>query len=305
MRFLTSAIVWLLFLNYSSSQDLVPGYHLEPGKKYFISQELNQRTSTEGELIGNVSLDIKSTLEMEVLSVDESGIYTLSCSYSGLELDFFSPRRDISISSSNHAFSPVKEYLKELEKKHFTVQMSPYGKFIRVNDLDSIIDALSLDTGTSVEFEQQALVRKTIQEAFGVFALLNISNIAMHVYGDSCLDNCTKENRVLFNARMVNITNNLYYSMTNDPAWRIQGVGIIHETNTTIEMNEYNLVTDLKGSQTYDLLFNAETGWIKEGISKQRIQALSGLKDHDELPEGLKIPSLTETEFVFRGGKIN
>ena len=304
MRFLTSAIVWLLYFTCSSSQDLVPGYHLEPGKKYFISQELSQSTSTEGELIGNVSLDIKSTLEMDVLSVDETGNYTLSCSYKDLELDFFSPRKDIAISSSNSAFSPVKACLKELEKKHFIVQMSQFGEFVLVNDLDSIINGLTIETMIVGEPEQQEMIRKTIREAFGVFAVLNTSNIALHVYGQNCLENCTMESRILFNARMVNITNNLYYSETDDPFFRIQGVGIIQETTTTIELNNYNLVTDLKGSQTYDMMFNNETGWITGGKSKQRIQAMSGLKGHDELPEGLKIPSLTETEFAFRGGEL-
>lgn len=286
------------------AQELPPRYRLVPGEQYFLSQKLSQTTRTEdGNLVGNVSLDISNTLDLEVASVTGAGDYLLNCRYTSLELDFFAPQADIALSSSSTTFTPIKTYLSHLEGSPFNVLMSPYGAFLEIRGLDSIINNLT-DLGETVNVETGDLIKKTIHDAFGAAALRSTANIAMHFYDDTSTFKCVKETGVLFNGRPVKITNNLYFTTLEDNRRRVQGVGVIGASSTTIEMNDYLLVTSIRGNQTYDFLCELPSGWIREGMSKQKIHSLSGVRNHDELPAGLKIPSITESEYRFTGGKI-
>lgn len=319
MKFRTTIIILLLASGLLHGQDRPPRYKLEPGDRYFLEQKLSQTTRTEdGNLAGNVSLDISNTLSLEVTLVTAGGNYLMNCTYKSLELDFFAPQADIALSSSNSAFIPIKSYLNTLQESSFTVLMSAHGAFLEVRGLDSIINNLvpaetndAEATGgdeqvkkRSERAESEDLVRKTIHDAFGARALTSTANIALNFYDDTSMYQCVKQTEVLFNGRPVKITNNLYFRTLDDHARRVQGVGVIGESNATLEMNDMLLVTSLKGNQTYDFLCDLPSGWIREGMSKQKIHSLSGVRNHDELPEGLKIPSVTESEYRFRGGKI-
>lgn len=305
MRVLTTIIFLIVGSIILDAQENAPQYRLSVGEQYYLSQELSQVTQTEdGNLVGNISLDISNTLELDVISVTAAGNYVLDCRYTMLELDFFAPQSDIAISSSSSAFGPIKTYLDALKGSPFTVLMSRYGEFLEVMDLDSTINALSAEpaqeTGAG---ERGTIIKKTIGNAFGAAALKSMANTALHFYDDTAVSKCIKKTEVMFNGRPIEITNNLYYNKIQDHSLRVQGVGVISETTTRIELNALMLVTSLKGNQTYDFLCDLQTGWPKEGMSKQKIHALSGIRDHDELPEGLKIPSVTETEFSFTGGR--
>ena len=328
MRILATIIFLILNSTILSAQEKSPRYRLSVGEQYYMSQELSQVTQTEeGNLIGNISLDISNTLELDVSDVTAAGNYILDCRYTALELDFFAPQSDIAISSSSSAFSPIKTYLNMLKGSPFTVLMSKHGEFLEIMGLDSTINALSTqpdqetgdrDTGEHKagdvspgavkkkgyeDGETGALIKKTIGDAFGAAALKSMANTALHFYDDTAASTCVKKTEVLFSGRPIEITNNFYYNKIQDHSLRVQGVGVIRETTARIELNEFVLVTSLKGNQTYDFLCDLRTGWPKEGMSKQKIHSLSGIRDHDELPEGLKIPSVTETEFSFTGGK--
>lgn len=338
-----STIIYLLFACGSlTAQESPPRYNLKVGDRYFLEQKLSQSTRTEdGNLVGNVSLDISNTLELEVDSVTPDGSYLLRCNYTSLKLDFFAPQSDIAISSSNSAFIPIKSYLTNLEGTTFSALMSATGAFLEVRGLDSAIHQLNppgalqpqkkehaekvkakgqrispepaekehsgIDRQRTEQNEKgrERLIKKTIQDAFGAAALRNAASIALNFYDDTSTFRCVKESEVLFNGRPVKISNNLYYTTLDQNARRVQGVGVIAESTTTIELNDYLLVTSLKGSQTYDFLCALPSGWVLEGMSKQKIQSLSGVRNHEELPDGLKIPSITESEYRFRGGKLN
>lgn len=305
MRVLTTIIFLIVGNIILNAQENAPQYRLSVGEQYYLSQELSQVTQTEdGNLVGNISLDISNTLELDVTAVTAAGNYVLDCRYTMLELDFFAPQSDIAISSSSSAFGPIITYLDALKGSPFTVLMSRYGEFLEVMDLDSTINALSAEpaqeTGAG---DRGTIIKKTIGNAFGAAALKSMANTALHFYDDTAVSKCIKRTEVMFNGRPIEITNNLYYNKIQDHSLRVQGVGVISETTTRIELNALMLVTSLKGNQTYDFLCDLRTGWPKEGMSKQKIHALSGIRDHDELPEGLKIPSVTETEFSFTGGR--
>jgi hypothetical protein len=60
----------------------------------------------------------------------------------------------------------------------------------------------------------------------------------------------------------------------------------------------------VSGTQTYDLQMDRETGWPVKSISRQRVVIETTIVRSPYLPEGLKIPSYTETLFEVTGSKL-
>jgi hypothetical protein len=299
----TTTIIWLLLcVAQVTAQEEKARYRLLPGETYFITQELIQETETDNiEFRNNASLTINSTIEFEVKRITPAGDYHFSCRYRDLSLSFFSPRSDLYINSQDQAFSQIKSYLRTLEKHRFGVEMSVFGEFRESDSLDSIINSLFREE--LPDSLQHDLIIRTLREAFGQNALVSLVNTAMNVYSDTLSEDGSKFAAIAFNARMLPVKNRFYYLAVDDAMLRIQGVGVIEETESIIEQQKGSIVTSMHGQQTYDHLFSRGTGWIRRGISKQRIYMLSTIRGHSELPDGLKIPSYTESEYVFRGGK--
>jgi hypothetical protein len=303
MRQFTVVICIFAFFLRTWSQAEVPRYQLNPGERYFITQELIQETQAEtSHLKDNTTLDINCTIEFLVESISQDGNYLFTCRYSDLSLSFFSPRADLYISSQNPAFNNMQDYMKELEKHRFQIVLSPYGELLDADSLDPFID--SLFSGASKKIRHHELFTKTIREAFGSNALSGLINLTINVYTDTPRENIVKHGTISFNARSLPVKNSFYYLPVNEHSLRVQGVGIIEESEDVIERGRTLIHTTMLGQQTYDLLFHIHTGWLIRGVSKQRIQGISTLYEHDELPQGLKIPSVTVSEYTFRGGKL-
>ena len=284
------------------SQAEIPRYHLKPGERYFITQELIQETKTENSnLKDNITLDINCTVEFMVRSISSDGNYYFTCRYKNLGLSFFSPRADLYISSQNPAFSKIKDYLKELENRSFQIVLSPFGELLEADSLDPVIDSLFSEAAKGTRDHE--LFTRTLKEAFGSNALSGLVNTVLNVYTSSPDDNRVKDATISFNARSLPVKNSFYYLPVNEKSLRVQGVGIIEESEDIIEYGHTLIRTTMLGQQTYDLLFDRYTGWLIKGVSKQRIQSISTLNEHDHLPEGLKIPSLTTSEYNYKGGK--
>ncbi|MEX0985831.1 MAG: DUF6263 family protein [Bacteroidales bacterium] len=304
MHRVVSVILFLFSLTYANGQSEPHRYRFSIGEEYYLKTSMKQNTETENmELQGNVSLDIKSTLLMAVSSITSTGHYELNCWYEGLTLNFFSPGSEIFISTEASEFHPIRTYITELEKNTFKVVMSDIGEFILIEQLDSIINSFlsNLDTVTT----KDSIIVKTIKESFGEEALRGLGNTVLNVFNDSSATSCTKESTFSFNAKPVQIIKNIYYHPASESTFRVQGIGIIEETTDIFELREMALVTTMKGNQTYDFLCSYDTGWIKKGVSKQRIHTLSVMKSHNDIPDGLKIPSFTESEYIFKGGRIS
>jgi len=299
----TYTIIWLIFcFSRATPQEEVVHYRLNPGETYFITQELIQETETDNiEFRNNASLTINSTIEFRVERLSFAGDYHFTCRYRDLSLSFFSPRSDLYINSQDQAFSHIKTYLRALEQHHFAVEMSLFGEFRKSESLDSIIHSLFIEE--LPDSLQHDLITKTLREAFGQNALISLINTAMNVYSDTLSDESSKFAAISFNAKMLPVKNRFYFMPVDNDMLRVQGVGVIEETESIIEQENGSIVTTMHGQQTYDHLFSLESGWIKRGISKQRIYMMSTIRGHSELPDGLKIPSYTESEYVIRGGK--
>jgi len=304
MRYIFYIMLFITGFFPLQSQEQFPSYQLEVGDRYFIRQELNQGTDSDNmEITGNASLDIKFRLDMHVTGILPGGSYDIACSYSDLALDFFSPSSGHAISSRSEAFTPIQRYLELLEEVEFGIRLSDHGKILRIWNLDRQISDVTYD-GT-IDSAKNQVIRQTLTESFGSAAVYSLSSILTDLYNDSSDTRCDKVNTIYFNAKPVEIQKTLYYSNTGSENLRVQGVGMITESTGEIEFSDGTIVSTMKGNQTFDYLVDRRTGWIIRGVSKQKIHTLSVIKDNSSLPEGLRIPSITSSEYEFTGGVVH
>ncbi len=282
------------------SQEEIPRYKLKPGEIYLITMELIQETETENTDLGeNMTIDIDCTIEFQVESISSDGSFHFSCSYKNLAVSFFSPRAELYISSRNQDFSNLQYYLTELENRSFRLVISPYGELLEADSLNPIIE--SLIPGDTLNRKYHKLIIRTVREAFGSSALLGMVNTVINVYSKSPDTRSVKYTRISYNGSLLPVRKSLFYSMADEESMRIQGVGVIEETEDSFQNGRSVVQTSITGQQTYDLLYDRQTGWLITGLSKQRIHSLFSLKENNELPKGLKVPSLTVSEIKFTG----
>ena len=294
-------IILLLIAISLNAQNKPDRYNLQLGEHYFITQVMKQNTVSDNRgMTGTVSLDIYSTIHMEVINITTQGNYLFSCFYSDLELSFFSPASSTSISSKSKAFHPIVTYLNELEEKIFLVEISPFGELEGIWDLDSTIS--SFYQLKSYKAAEDDIFIKTIKEGYGQEALSGILNMSLNIYCSDYIDICEKSTEVYFNAKMMNITNKLFYQTDANNKFRVQGIGTIAEDEDEVEAEGFSMKTIMNGDQSYDFLVDPQSGWIIEGISKQTIQIISIVENSYDSPKGLKIPSLSKSEYTLKGG---
>ncbi len=279
------------------------GYNLEPGEIYRLSQSFTQNTYTESPTMsGNVSLDINSSIVMEITEKPDSVHYKIECQYEDLSLSLFSPDMNIVLSSETSSFSLITKYLNLLEEHKFEATLSKYGEISDITGLDEYI--ISLYKTSEQNFNEQDIIIKTVIEAFGEDAFNGFINLTLNVYCESTDNRCSKDVEYSFNAKPLFLHNSFYLQITKGDQRRIQGLGMIDANDEEIEFEGGTISTSLNGKQTYDYLFNNQTGWLIEGNSKQKIYLLSVFHGNKDMPDGLKIPSFTETEFQFKGEQI-
>lgn len=279
------------------------GYHLEVGEQYSLYQSLKQNTISEAASVrANVSLDISTSVVIEVIGIIDSLGYKIECYYDNLELSLFSSDMDITISSETRGISLIMKYIDMLENKSFSGILSYTGELLSISGLDEQI-SLFYQVEEKKRNEQDIII-KTMKEAFGEDAFRGFINLTLNVYCQNHASRCQKEVFYSFNAKPVSLKNTFYMQPGKDAKIRIQGIGSIMASEEKIEFGDGYVTTRLNGNQTFDHLYDAKSGWLLEGNSKQKIYLVSVFHGNNDLPEGLEIPSITETQFSFYGTKI-
>ncbi len=279
------------------------GYHLEVGEKYQLHQSFNQNTMTESSNVrGNVSLDISSTVIIDVMGIVDSLAYEIKCKYKDLSLSLFSSDMDIALSSETRGFSLIMQYIELLEEHTFNGVLSHTGELISISNLDEQI--LLFYNEKEERYKEQDIIIKTLKEAFGEDAFTGFINLSLNVYCENQESKCLKNVFYSFNAKPIILHNTFYMQPPKDEHIRIQGIGAIEANEEEIEFEGGTITSNMNGSQTFDHLFDAKTGWLIEGNSRQKIHVVSVFHGNNSLPEGLQVPSITETDFDFYGEKI-
>lgn len=284
----------------SVGQDAVGGLDLAEGTVYRISHDLSQNTQSEGgSNRGSASLNISSVLDLTVTGTDSNGSYSVRCRYNDLELSLFAPSLNVAISSESSSGKGLREYFTKLEEHVFNATLTQMGELRNPTGLNAFIDSLYLTAESDREAGEVLL--KTLREAFGEEALVSMFNVSMHIHGVSADNQVKKRVTYHFNTHPLEMQNTFYFQPPAEGSMRVQGIGVFGEQTYQLELGKREVNSTYSGNQTFDLLFDAESGWIIEGASRQRVFIITEFHGYEEYPEGLKIPSSTESEFIFSG----
>ena len=291
------AILILLFLSFPGYGSYPYRYNLATGEEFTLNIQIIQNSSSESQFHGrSVSLDVATKIAFRVAKQDSLGNYFLECRYVDPSLTLFSTSLDLSLDSESGNRPLLSNLTDSLEAMVFTLKMNVYGEPLAIDSLDRHIEAAAehLQGGR----EEKKVVTRTVKDAFGRGAFLNLCHMMLNLYPVEPGRSVTKQVPQWFSQRILTKENNFYYTATHSGQWRVQGVGVIDEEEVQEPVDKKRVLTSIRGKQTYDYLCDPVTGVLVEGVSRQRLSVRTLYQDEERFPEGLEVPSETVTEYL-------
>jgi hypothetical protein len=286
----------------SYAQDAHLGYHLDVGKRYSLNISIQQNTFSEDFDQGNnISLDLKMTIHFDIISQLNSDVYYAMVKYDNLFFSMLAPtlKIDINSESGNNTLLPVM--IDSLETKSFKIQLGKDGSVVMFGNINEFFYNM-YDFDISSEEEQDVII-KTLREAFGNNAFTSICNLFVNFHPSIDSErNWEKKYTYFFNTKPVNMESQFFLIKQTEVQNTVQGIGMISTDEQVLEtINSTSVLSSAAGSHTFDLQVDPKTGWLKIGSSRQRIMITTTIVKDAQLPEGLEIPSYTETTFGLEG----
>ena len=287
------------------AQGPILSYNLQVGESYFLEIDLQQSTHSESIDSEEISFYNLTRVEFSVDSIDAADQFHMSVRYRDLLISMLAPQMDLDISSASGKDKMLTEMVELLEQGTFSITMTPRGNLVSMEGLEELFASLAAFQVTDT-LEQQVII-KTLEEAYGPDAFKSICNVFIWIYPVvDPMSNWTNDITYYFNTKAVKMVNRYYLTKITDESVVIQGMGML---NTIKEFHETTGMGDVKstvsGSQTYDFHMDPENGWLKRCVSRQRVIIETTILKSNYFPQGLKIPSYTETAFEVTGGRLD
>ena len=283
------------------AQDARLSYNLQTGKHYLLDIDVQQNTRSESVNSEEISMYSRIKLEFRVDSVDASGLIHLSVRYKELLLSMLAPGLDMDINSENGSNPILSNLMDTLQLGHFYISMNKSGELKALEGLTSIFQSMA--AYPAKDTNELEVILSTLDEAYGPNAFRSLFNLFVSYYPTvQPISNWTRDITYYFNTKPVQMVNRYSFTRSTEELVIIQGMGMLNsnrEFAETISMGEVK--SAVSGSQTYDYQADRETGWLKKCVSRQRVLIETTIVKSSYLPEGLRIPSYTETVFEVTG----
>ncbi len=304
MQFKCSIAITLMlsFLTGSAfSQDVRLSYNLVPGYLYKLDIDIQQNTSSESLNSEEISMYSRMKLDFKVDSTDHYGLVYMTVQYTDLLLSMLAPGLAIDINSETGGNPILSELMDILQQRSFRLVMFESGELHSVDGIDQIFRSLAAYPAR--DSNELAVNINTLEEAYGSNAFKSIFNLFIAYFPTiQPIKNWTRDITYYFNTKPVQMVNRYYLSKTTNEVITIQGMGMLNSTGEFSETVSLGLVkSSVSGSQTFDYIVDTNTGWLKKCVSRQRVLIETTIVKSSHLPEGLKIPSFTETVFDVKG----
>jgi hypothetical protein len=304
MRFKCSIAITLMlsFLTGSAfSQDARLSYNLVPGYLYKLDIDIQQNTSSESLNSEEISMYSRMKLDFKVDSTDHYGLVYMTVQYTDLLLSMLAPGLAIDINSETGENPLLSGLMDTLQQHSFRLAMFESGELHSVDGIDQIFHSLAAYPAR--DSNELAVNINTLEEAYGSNAFKSIFNLFIAYFPTiQPIKNWTRDITYYFNTKPVQMVNRYYLSKTTNEVITIQGMGMLNSLGEFSETVSLGLVkSSVSGSQTFDYIVDTNTGWLKKCVSRQRVLIETTIVKSSHFPEGLKIPSFTETVFDVKG----
>lgn len=293
------SFIWLC--THLTAQEAELRYRLLPGQTYTLEIELDQRTHSESAGSDEVTLFSQMKIDFYVDSVNQRGTIFMVAGYRDLLLSMLAPSMDMDINSASGRDRMLTQMMDSLEQRKFRLVMHPSGELESFDEISPVIRAFA--AGRDANADQHGLVLNTMDEVYGTHAFHSLFHLFVSVYPVvQPIKNWTRDLIYYFNTKPVQMVNRFYLTKTTEKVITIQGLGMLNSTGDLHEKDSRREISSrVSGSQTYDFQMDAETGWLKQCVSRQRLVIETTIIRDPRLPSGLRIPSYTETLFEVKG----
>ena len=296
--FLTS---FLLLFPHLGAQESALRYQLNPGDSCTLEVEIHQNTRSESLYGDEITLFSRMRLDFIVDSVDHHDHIHMRAGYRDLHLSMIAPSMGMDMNSESMKNRLLTDMLDSLEKYRFNLVMTSSGELRSQNEISPVIRDFC--AGPETDSSQHEMILNTLEEVYGTNAFRSLFSLFVSVYPVvQPIRNWTRDLTYYFNTKPVGMTNRYHLARTTDRVIIIQGMGMLNSKEAFHEQDDQHEVSStVSGSQTYDFQMDIETGWLKQCVSRQRLVIETTIIKDPYLPEGLKIPSFTETLFEVKG----
>jgi hypothetical protein len=309
MRLYLSVASYLLFLTVTCprapGQEIRLSYDLQSGVTYLLDIDIQQNTLSESVYSDEVNMSSRIRLAFTVDSTDSYGLVHMRARYSRLQLSVLAPGMGLDMNSGSAKNPVLSDLIDSLEQNEFWLTMNASGELRDLIGLNRVFREMRQfpDSDSS----ELSVILETLEEAYGPNTFQGLFNIFVGYFPVlSSMTNWTQDITYYFNTKPVQMVNRYTLSRSTGDVLTIQGLGMLQSEEDYPEILDLGKVTSsVSGSQTYDFHADIRTGWLKTCVSRQRILIKTIVRESDFLPEGLEIPSYTETLFEVKGSIQN
>ena len=268
-------------------------YKLKQGKEYRFYQETKMSiTQSLGIIDQEIKNEFKGVTRFVPIGTEGSNI-VLNTSFETMVINIESLMFNISYDSSKPAGDndKVAKIYSGIIGKDFKMVITPYGKVVRIEGIDELIDDAVKAMG-DLQPQAAAQMKKTLAGHFGQEALTGNMAMLLSIYpaenkkvGDSWSTD-TK----LTSALKANLSNKWTLADDSQQQWKLKGSGNISTLGEEAMMNGMKMTFNLKGKQDAEFVLSQNDGWFVSGKQSQNIEGTVSMKGNAQLPQGMEIP---------------
>ncbi len=302
MKKLIILAIALMTLSYGQAQKETLQLNLETGKTY--RQVSHARTSVEQDLGGQkmtITIDIDASMSYLVKSVSND-VYDVEMRYDSIKMAMDMGEQSMAFNSHKTNMDEtdyMSKMMKAFTNRPVSFKMSRTGKISEMKNMDSVMSH-AINELVSISPEQREQMKEQLEKSFGGEAFKSSFEMASAIFPDKPVAKGeTWTSKTVMDAGMSSVVNTTYtYAGKTASHILINGNSEIETADKEkyMEINNFSMKYDLKGTMTSDIRIDPKSGWVIEASMDQTLSGNTFIKPNDSMPEGMSIPMTIKTK---------
>ncbi len=280
-------------------------YNFKKDTVYRYYQETNMViTQTVGNKEQKVTNDFKGITDFKFLGIEEQNI-VLGISFETMTIHVENEMFTIDYDSSKpiEDGNLIAEVYQRILGKQFKMTISPYGKVLDINGIDSIIDVAVNDIPDLSE-NAKFQVKNALSGHLGKESLQGNMQLLLGIYPEENKEVGEKwsTSTTLKSVVKAKLDNEWIFSDDKQDEWTFIAKGTISTTGEPSKMNGMDVNFKLNGNQDSKFVLNQNDGWFEEATQEQRIEGVIIVGNKEQPDSAMEIPMkvLTSTKLERR-----
>ncbi len=293
------------FQNAVCSQAYDLKYNFKNDSVYKYYQETNMViTQTVGDKEQKVINDFKGITDFKFLGYDAENII-LGISFETMAIHVENDMFTVDYDSSKpiEGGNLIAQVYQRILGKQFKMIISPYGKVLNVNGIDSIID-IAVNDIPNLNDNSKAQVKAAISGHLGNETLKGNMQLLLGIYPEEkkTVGEQWSTSTTLKSVVKAELNNEWTFLDDKEDAWTFTAKGTISTTGEESQINGMDVNFKLKGNQDSKFVLNQIDGWFEEASQNQTIEGVIVVGNKEQPDSTMEIPMkvLTTTKLQRR-----